>query len=258
LIATKLHCRSSTDWVRSIGFLKIFDHNFTLDQMRQLLAGPFQDRTDAGRVLSDHLLIYQDHPKLLVLALPRGGVPVAVEVARQLRAPLEVCLVRKLAVPNQPELIMGAIASRGIQVLNETVIREHLVTAAMIDTVIEHEQGELKRRERTYRGMRPMLDVAGHTVILIDDGLTTGATMRTAVAAIRQAGPERIVVAAPVGSRESCEQLRREADEVICAFVPEPLYSVGRWYRDYSPIMDREIRALLDSVECPAIASCVH
>ena len=182
----------------------------------------------------------------------------AVEVAHQLRAPLEVCLVRKLAVPNQPELIMGAIASGGIQVLNETVIREQRVAAAMIETVIEHELGELKRRERTYRGMRPMLDVAGHTVILIDDGLTTGATMRTAISAVRQAGPERIIVAAPVGSHATCEQLRGEADEVVCAFLPEPLYSVGRWYRDYSPIMDREIRALLDSVESTVMASCVH
>ena len=226
--------------------------------MRQSLAGPYQDRTDAGRVLSEHLLIYQDHPNLLILSLPRGGIPVAVEVAHQLRASVDVCLVRKLAVPNRPELVMGLIASGGIQILNDAVIREQRVSAAMIETVIEHEQGELKRRERTYRGMRPMLDVAGRTAILIDDGLTTGATMRTAISAVRQAGSERIVVAVPVGSRETCEQLRQEADEVVCAFMPEPLDSVGRWYRDYSPIMDRDIRVLLDSVESPVMANCVH
>ncbi len=226
--------------------------------MRQTFAGPFRDRTDAGRVLSDYLLIYQDHPKLLVLALPRGGVPVAVEVAQQLRAPLDVCLVRKLAVPNQPGLTMGAIASGGIQVLNEALIREQRVSAAMIETVVEHERGELRRRERMYRGIRPMLDVAGHTVILIDDGLTTGATMRTAISAVRQADPDRVVVAAPVGAQETCELLRRDADEVVCAFVPEPLDSVGRWYRDYSPIMDRDIRVLLDSVETRAMANCIH
>jgi len=183
---------------------------------------------------------------------------VAVEVAHTLRAPLDVFLVRKLAVPNQPELVMGAIASGGIQVLHETVIREQRVSAAMIETVVEHEQGELRRRERTYRGMRPMLDIAGNTVILIDDGLTTGATMRTAIAALWEATPERIVVAAPVGSEATCNLLRAEADEVVCALTPEPLQSVSRWYRDYSPIMDREIRGLLENVESMALAHCVH
>jgi predicted phosphoribosyltransferase len=226
--------------------------------MRQLLAGPFQDRADAGRILSDHLIIYQDHPKLLILGLPRGGIPVAVEVAQELHAPVDVFLVRRLAVPNQPELTMGAIASGGIQVLNDSVVREQKVSAAMIETVIEHEQGELRRKERMYRGQRPMADVSGSTVILIDDGLTTGNTMRTALMALRQAGPERIVVATPVGLQKTCELLRQEADEVVCVHMPEPLYSVGRWYRDYSPIMDRDIRELLEHVESRALASLVH
>ena len=226
--------------------------------MRKLLAGPFQDRTDAGRILSDHLNIYRDHPKLSILGLPRAGVPVAVEVAHRLRAPVDVFLVRRLAVPNQPDLTMGAIASGGIRVLNDQVVREHKVSAAMIETVLEHESGELRRRERMYRGLRPMVDVSGHTVILIDDGLTTGNTMRTAVMALRQAGPERIVVATPVGSRWTCDLLRTEADEVVCAHVPEPLYSVDRWYRDYSPIMDRDIREMLEQVETQAMAGSVH
>lgn len=226
--------------------------------MRQQLAGPFRDRADAGRILSDHLIIYQDHPKLLVLGLPRGGIPVAVEVAQELRAPVDVFLVRKLAVPNQPDLTMGAIASGGIQVFDESVLREHRVSTAMIETVLEHEQGELRRRERTYRGLRPMAEVKDHVVILIDDGLTTGNTMRTAIMALRHARPERIVVATPVGSRYTCDLLRQEADEVVCAHIPEPLYSVDRWYRDYSPIMDRDIRELLEHVEARALASLVH
>ncbi len=153
---------------------------------------------------------------------------------------------------------MGAIASGGVEVLNQKVIREHRVSAAMIETVLEHEQGELRRKERMYRGLRPMANVTGSTVILIDDGLTTGNTMRTAVMALRDAGPERIVVATPVGSQKTCELLRKEADEVVCAHIPEHLYSVGRWYRDYSPIMDRDIRELLEHVESRALASLVH
>jgi len=183
---------------------------------------------------------------------------VAIEVAHELRAPLDVFLVRKLAVPNQPELTMGAIASGGIQVWHDSVIREQRVSSAMIETVLEHEQSELRRRERMYRGLRPMADVTDQTVILIDDGLTTGNTMRTAIMALRQAGPERIVVATPVGSKKTCDLLRGEADEVVCALVPEPLYSVDRWYRDYSPIMDRDIREMLEHVEARAMAGFVH
>jgi putative phosphoribosyl transferase len=171
---------------------------------------------------------------------------------------VDVFLVRRLAAPNQPDLTMGAIASGGIQVLNNGLIREHRVSTAMIETVIEHERGELRRRERMYRGLRPMADVTGQIVVVIDDGLTTGTTMRTAIMALRQAGPERIVVATPVGSRWTCDLLRTEADEVVCAHVPEPLYSVDRWYRDYSPIMDRDIREMLEHVETRAMASSIH
>jgi putative phosphoribosyl transferase len=226
--------------------------------MKQIFAGPFRDRTEAGRILSDYLIIYQDHPKLLVLGLPRGGIPVAVEVAHALRAPVDVFLSRKLAVPNQPDRNMGAIASGGIQVLDENLIREEKISSAMIETVIDHELGELRRRERMYRGLRPMAEVAGRTVILIDDGLTTGNTMRTAIMALRQSSPERIVVAAPVSSQKTFDALSREADEVVCALTPEPLHSVDRWYRDYSPIMDRDIRELLEQVETRAFAGLVH
>jgi putative phosphoribosyl transferase len=203
-------------------------------------------------------LIYQDHPNLLILGLPRGGIPVALEVAQSLRAPVDVFLVRKLAVPNQPELSMGILASGGIEVWNHAVIREQRVSAAMIETVSGHERGELRRRERTYRGMKPMPSVAGATVILIDDGLTTGNTMRSAIAALRQSRPHRIVAATPVGSRQTCELLRGEADEVVCALTPEPLYSVSRWYRDYSPIMDRDIREMLERVELRVLAGAIQ
>jgi predicted phosphoribosyltransferase len=183
---------------------------------------------------------------------------VAVEVAHTLRAPLDVFLVRKLAVPNQPEVAMGILASGGVEVWDDAVIREQRVSAAMIETVAEHERGELRRRERTYRGMKPMPPVTGATVILIDDGLTTGNTMRSAIAALRQSHPHRIVAATPVGSRQTCELLRGEADEVVCALSPEPLYSVSRWYRDYSPIMDRDIRDMLERVEFRALAGAIH
>jgi putative phosphoribosyl transferase len=226
--------------------------------MKQYFAEPFRDRTDAGRILADHLITYRDHPKLLVLGLPRGGVPVAVEVARELEATVDIFLVRKLSVPNQPELVMGAIASGGIEVFHSEVLRRQKVSAAMIEAVVEHERPELRRRERMYRGLRPMAEVFEHTVILIDDGLTTGNTMLTAVAALRNAGPRRIVVATPVGSQHTCNVLRQEADEVVCAHIPEPLYSVDRWYRDYSPVMDRDIREMLDQVEMQTLAPLIH
>ncbi len=194
----------------------------------------------------------------MVLGLPRGGIPVAIEVGQALRSPVDAFVVRRLALPNQPELTMGAVASGGIRVLNENVVREHKVSAAMIETALDHEQSELRRRERMYRGLRPMACVSGQTVILIDDGLTTGNTMRTAILALRQADPERIVVATPVGSRKTCDLLAREADEVVCALVPDQLHSVDRWYRDYSPIMDRDIRELLEQVEIRAMAGVVH
>jgi predicted phosphoribosyltransferase len=221
-------------------------------------AVPFRDRADAGRALADHLIPYQADSKVLVLALPRGGVAVAAEVAHSLNLPLDVYLVRKLAVPNRPDVTMGLIASGGVEVLDRKVIREERISSAMIATATEYEQGELRRRERTYRGMRPMLDIEGNTVILIDDGLTTGATMLTAISALREARPERIIAAAPVGAPSACDLIRRAADEVVCLFSPDPMQQVARWYRDYSPVMDREIREILDAFEAHSLAQYAY
>jgi predicted phosphoribosyltransferase len=206
----------------------------------------YRDRSEAGRILASKLAAYADQPDLLVLALPRGGVPVAFEVAQALHAPLDLFLVRKLGLPGHEELAMGAIASGGVRVLNEEVVRVLQVPDDVIATVAAVEQQELERRERLYRGERPPVDVCGKTVILVDDGLATGASMRAAVAALRQMGPARVVVAVPVGSAETCHELRREADDVVCAATPEPFRAVGLWYEDFSQTSDEEVRELLD------------
>jgi predicted phosphoribosyltransferase len=205
----------------------------------------FHDRSEAGRVLADKLASYANRPDVFVLALPRGGVPVAYEVARALHASLDVFLVRKLGLPGQEELAMGAIASGGTRVLNEEVVRKLNVPDEVIDTVAAEEQQELSRRERDYRDGRPPPDVRGRTVILVDDGLATGSTMRAAVAALRQQGPGRIVIAVPVGAPETCAELQREADEVVCAQTPQPFYAVGAWYDNFSQTTDEEVRDLL-------------
>jgi putative phosphoribosyl transferase len=205
----------------------------------------FRDRTDAGRQLAGRLRRYAGREDVIVLALPRGGVPVAFEVASELRAPLDVFLVRKLGLPGREELAMGAIASGGARVINEEVVRELDVPEEVIDRVSEEEMAELRRRERAYRDDRPPPDVAGHIVILVDDGLATGSTMRAGVAALRELGPGRIVVAVPVGADTTCAALREEADEVVCAFRPEPFIAVGRWYDDFSQTSDEEVRELL-------------
>jgi predicted phosphoribosyltransferase len=206
----------------------------------------FTDRVEAGRFLASKLRKYTDHPEVLVLALPRGGVPVAFEVARALRAPLDVFLVRKLGVPGHPELAMGAIASGGVRVLNDDVVGALGISRDVIEAVAAVEEQELERRERIYRGGRPPPDVRGRTVILVDDGLATGSTMRAAVAALRQHGPDRIVVAVPVGAPDTCEEFRSEADDVVCARTPEPFYAVGLWYGDFSQTTDEEVHDLLD------------
>ena len=206
----------------------------------------FRDRTEAGRLLADRLGAYADRPDVLVLALPRGGVPVGYEVARALHAPLDVFLVRKLGAPGHGELAMGAIASGGVRVLNEGVVRGLGVTPEEIDAAAAAEQRELERRERAYRGGRPPLDVRGRTVILVDDGLATGSTMRAAVEALRRLGPARIVVAVPVGAPETCEEFHAEADDVVCARTPDPFYAVGLWYGDFSQTTDEEVRELLE------------
>ena len=188
---------------------------------------------------------YARRPEVLVLALPRGGVPVAFEVACALRAPLDVFLVRKLGVPGQEELAMGAIATGGVRVVNDSIVRHLDIAPEVIDAVAAREQGELERRERAYRDERPAPDVRGRTVILVDDGLATGSTMRAAALALRQQGPARVVVAVPVASREACEEFRGEVDDIVCAATPEPFMGVGRWYEDFAQTTDEEVRELL-------------
>jgi putative phosphoribosyl transferase len=206
----------------------------------------FADRREAGRYLAGKLTEYADRPDVLVLALPRGGVPVAYEVARALHAPLDVFLVRKLGVPGREELAMGAIATGGVLVLNEEVVRHLGIPREVLQAAIAAQQEELERRERIYRGDRPPPDVRGRTVILVDDGLATGSTMRAAVAALRRQGPARIVVAVPIGAPETCAEFDREADEVVCAMTPQPFYAVGLWYGDFSQTTDEEVRELLE------------
>jgi putative phosphoribosyl transferase len=205
----------------------------------------FRDRFEAGRRLATALKHYAGRPNLLVLALPRGGVPVAFEVARALHAPLDVMLVRKLGVPGHKELAMGAIASGGIRVISNDVVRALGLPDRAIATVAAQEEQELKRRERLYRGDRSPPQVSGKTVILVDDGLATGSTMRAAIAALKAQGPERLVVAVPVAAPETCEAMRSEVDEVVCALAPEPFLAVGQWYQDFSQITDEEVRELL-------------
>ena len=206
---------------------------------------PFRDRRDAGRELAEHLVEYANRSDVVVLALPRGGVPVAYEVAKALNAPLDVFLVRKLGVPGYEELAMGAIASGGVRVLNTDVTRFG-IPSWVVDRVAAAEQRELERRERLYRGDRPHPDVGGRTVILVDDGLATGATMRAAVAALRRMDPGKIVVAVPTGAPETCEALRKEADDVTCAVTPQPFHAVGLWYEDFAQTTDEEVHDLLE------------
>jgi putative phosphoribosyl transferase len=209
------------------------------------MASQYRDRADAGRQLASKLRAYADRPDVLVLGLPRGGVPVAFEVARSLGAPLDVFLVRKLGVPGHEELAMGAIASGGVYVLNEEVVQSLRIPHQVIERVAAAEQRELERRERAYRDDRPPPDVRGHTVILVDDGLATGSTMRAAAAALRRQGPARIVVAVPTAARATCNELRAEVDEIVCAITPEPFYAVGLSYEDFSQMSDAEVRELL-------------
>jgi predicted phosphoribosyltransferase len=206
----------------------------------------FHDRTEAGRVLAEKLMAYAHRADVLVLALPRGGVPVAYEVARELNAPLDVFLVRKLGVPGREELAMGAMASGGVRVLDKQVIRALGITQDVIEAVAKEERQELERRERSYRGDRPPPDVSGHVVILVDDGLATGSSMRAAIVAVRRQEPERIVVAVPVGSAETCAEFRSVADESVCARTPDPFIAVGFWYEDFSQTTDEEVRELLE------------
>jgi predicted phosphoribosyltransferase len=205
----------------------------------------FHDRADAGRQLAERLDAYANRHDVVVLGLPRGGVPVAYEVAARLAAPLDVFLVRKLGVPGHGELAMGAIAAGGVQVLNESLIADLGISAVSVAEIAARERLELSRRDRVFRGDRQLPDVAGKTVILIDDGLATGATMEAAVKALRQMRPAEIVVAVPVGARETCARFIGLAGQLICLATPEPFDAVGQWYENFSQTTDEEVKQLL-------------
>jgi putative phosphoribosyl transferase len=209
------------------------------------MAKPFADRAAAGKVLAGKLSAYAGRDDVIVLALPRGGVPVAYEVAVALRMPLDVFLVRKLGAPGHEELAMGAIASGDVVVMNDEVLKLMKVPDEVIAATIDGERQELARRERAYRGDRSPIDVRGRIAILIDDGLATGSTMRAAVTAVRRLHPARIVVAVPIGAPSTCAEFRPIADEVICAVTPEPFRAVGMWYDDFSQTGDDEVSELL-------------
>jgi predicted phosphoribosyltransferase len=216
--------------------------------MRRIL---FRNRADAGRQLAASLTAYANRQDVIVLALPRGGVPVAYEVAQALHAPLDVFVVRKLGVPGQEELAMGAVATGGAVLLNPEVVQYLDIAEAELRAVIAAERQELERRNRLYRDDRPPPEVKGRTVILVDDGLATGASMRVACAALRQLGPARLVVAVPVAPAEACAEMRAEADEVVCAVTPEPFYGVGMWYDDFTQTTDAQVRDLLARAAAP-------
>jgi predicted phosphoribosyltransferase len=205
----------------------------------------YRDRADAGRQLAARLRDYKGNDDVLILALPRGGVPVAFEIAAAIEAPLDVLCVRKLGTPGQPELAMGAIASGGVRIMNEDVLDFLGIGEAGIEAVAQRELLELARREHAYRGGRKPPEIAGKTVILVDDGVATGATMRAAVAALRQLAPARIIVAVPHGAEETCAELRGEADEVVCLATPWPYVAVGRWYENFTQTSDVEVAELL-------------
>jgi predicted phosphoribosyltransferase len=206
----------------------------------------FRDRADAGRRLGEQVAEYAGREDVVVLALPRGGVPVGREVARALGVPLDVFIVRKLGLPGQEELAMGALASGGTRVVNEELVAQLGLAAELIDHVAERETVELERRERLYRGDRPAPDVTGRVVILVDDGLATGSTMRAAVLALRSRGPTRIVVAVPTAPPQACAELEGIADDVICLMQPQPFYAVGMSYEDFAEVGDEDVRRLLN------------
>jgi predicted phosphoribosyltransferase len=215
--------------------------------------GPvFHDRRHAGRVLASVLGGYRQRSDVLVLALPRGGVPVGFEVAEALHAPLEVFIVRKLGAPGHEEYAIGAIASGGVRVLNQNVLRLLHLDEATVEAITRSEQRELERREQLYRGERPAPEVRGRTVILVDDGLATGQTMLAAIKALKTQRPQRLVVAVPTAAADTCEDLRAEADDVICASTPEPFRAVGLWYEDFSQTSDEEVRELLARAQADA------
>jgi putative phosphoribosyl transferase len=210
------------------------------------MGATFRDRRDAGRRLAARLVHLGGDPRLLVLGLPRGGVPVAAEVAAALRAPLDVYVVRKLGVPDQPELAMGALASGGVRVMNEQVVASALVAPEEVEAVVWTESRELERRERELRGERPAPAVAGHTVVLVDDGVATGSTMRAAITALRALAARRVVVAVPVAAPDTAAELEAEAEEVVCVATPYPFVAISVWYDDFTQTGDEEVRAIVE------------
>ena len=206
----------------------------------------FRDRKEAGKLLAAQLAAYANQQDVIVLALPRGGVPVGFEIAQALHVPLDVIVVRKLGVPGQEELAMGAIATGGIRILNKDVVQFLNIPDEVIDHVTAHELQELERREHRYRGEHPAYDISGRKVILVDDGIATGATMHAAVAAIKQRHPSRIIIAVPTAAHSTCDEFAAEVDEVICVIRPEPFIAVGYWYRQFSQTSDEEVRSLLE------------
>lgn len=208
----------------------------------------FKDRIEAGRILAERLMHYANRPDTLVLGLPRGGVPVAFEVARALNAPLDVIIARKLGVPGQEEFAMGAIASGNVTVFNEEIMEQLDISAEALQAVIARETEELERREAVYRTLQPRLEVSGRIVILIDDGLATGSTMQAAIAALKNQA-SRLVVAVPVAAQQTCDELRPIVDELICATTPEPFYGVGQWYGNFSQTTDEEVQHLLQKAQ---------
>jgi predicted phosphoribosyltransferase len=209
----------------------------------------FKDRVDAGKRLAKELSKYASRSDVLILALPRGGVPVAFEVAKALNVRMDVFIVRKLGVPGYEELAMGAIASDNIRVLNKDVVKSFNIPEQVIERVAANELKELERRERTYRGDRPKLELSNKIIILIDDGLATGATMRAAAAAVKTKSPAKIVIAVPTAARDTCEAFGKEVDEIICIATPEPFYGVGAWYGDFSQTTDKEVCDLLEKAK---------
>ncbi|MBV9149566.1 MAG: phosphoribosyltransferase [Candidatus Eremiobacteraeota bacterium] len=207
----------------------------------------FKDRKEAGRILAARLSAYAGRGDVLVLGLPRGGVPVAAEIARALGAPLDVFVVRKIGAPQQPELALGAIASGDVRVVNWYAVDALHISPETFNEIVARERTEIARRELAYRDGRPLPSPNGKTVILVDDGLATGATMLAAVQALRQLGPARVVVAVPVAAADTCAELKREVDDVVCAATPEPFYGVGMWYQDFTQTNDEEVRQLLNS-----------
>ncbi|MFL5627110.1 MAG: phosphoribosyltransferase [Ktedonobacteraceae bacterium] len=205
----------------------------------------FRDRMEAGQLLAAELTAYADRPDVLVLALPRGGVPVAFEVAQALHVPLDILVVRKLGVPGHEELAMGALATGGVRVLNPQVVEGLHIPPEVIDRVVAREQQELERRERLYRGDRPPYTVRGRTIILVDDGIATGATMHAAALALKQQQPTRLVIAVPVAAAPTCEELAEVADEVVAVLKPRDLFAVGYWYESFPQMTDEEVRDLL-------------